>query len=253
MNASIDLPYCGRPPAPEDLHLAWNMDWRLWLGLAVFAGAIVFVHRRKTFVLGWLALVVAFVSPLCALTVSLFAARSVHHMWLVVLAAPLLGIALPWLGKKIASAGSLIALLVLLGLWHVPAIYSLAWSSHGIYWLLQAGLLLSATMFWSRIFHVLNDAHQPVANELLGALAQIAALVGFMGLIGAVLTFAPQVLFVEHGLAPLFYGLEPLEDQQLAGLLMWVPGFVPLIGVAAYLAVREWKRAAVQRSEVAAP
>lgn len=244
-------PYCGLPPAPTDLAAAWNGDWRLLLALAVLACAVVLSPRRRLFVAGWLTLVVAFVSPLCALTVALFAARSVHHLLLLTVAAPLLGAALPRLGQRVSSGMALLATAVALALWHVPVVYSWAWQSHGAYAFMQVALLLPATLFWAAVFIPLARQQALHASTIVGALAQIAALAGVMGLIGAVLTFAPDALYVEHGLAPLAYGLQPLEDQQLGGLLMWAPGLLPLALIAAALLRQAWLRAA-HASEVVA-
>lgn len=245
-------PYCGLPPAPADLMSAWNGDWRLLLALAVLACAVVWAQQRKLFVAGWLALVVAFVSPLCALTVALFAARSVHHLLLLTVVAPLLGTALPQLGRRVPSSMALLATVVALALWHVPAVYSWAWQSHGAYALMQVALLLPATLFWAALVGALAGRQPLQTSAIVGVLAQIAALAGVMGLIGAVLTFAPDVLYVEHGLAPLAYGLDPLEDQQLGGLLMWAPGLLPLAWISAAFLRRAWRHAA-GHTEVAAP
>lgn len=247
-----DAPYCGVAPTPLDWYLAWNGDWRLLLALAVCGGAVVWAQRRTCFALGWLALVLAFVSPLCALTVALFAARSLHHLLLLTVAAPLLGAAWPQCRRWLASGRALLLTVVVLALWHVPQVYSWAWQSHVVYWGMQVALLLPAVVLWS---HWLAARTQPQAvrsEALVGAVAQMAALAGVMGLIGAVLTFAPQPLYAEHGLAALAYGLQPLQDQQLGGLLMWVPGLLPLAFMAGSVLYQAWQ-GAVRGAEVAAP
>lgn len=53
-----------------------------------------------------------------------------------------------------------------------------------------------------------------------------------MGFLGALLVFASGPLFATHFMTTQAFGLTPLEDQQLAGLLMWVPAFLPYAGVA---------------------
>lgn len=242
MNTAGVMPtYCGLPPVPADLPVAWNGDWRLLVALAVLALAVRLTPRRGLFAAGWLALVVAFVSPLCALTVALFSARAVHHLLLLTVAAPLLGAAFVQLERHVASGVALIAVMVVLALWHVPAIYAQVWHSELWYWGMQLALLLPAAAFWSRTFAVLKGPRS--SAEVLTSLAQMGALAGVMGLIGAVLTFAPQVLYPEHALAGLAYGLQPLEDQQLAGLLMWVPGFGPLAVIAAFTLRSAWRQA----------
>ena len=51
-----------------------------------------------------------------------------------------------------------------------------------------------------------------------------------MSLLGAVLTFAPSPLYAPHLLTTAAWGLRPLDDQQLGGVLMWVPAGVIFTG-----------------------
>lgn len=245
--AFITSTYCGLPPTPADVASAWNTDWRLWLALAVLATAVRWSQQRWLFAAGWGALFVAFVSPLCALTVALLTARTVHHLVVLTVAAPLLGAACVRLGQRVSSGAALVAVMTALGLWHVPAVYSLAWQSQAWYWGLQLALLVPATVFWARIFGVLKAGHAAPSGAVLGAIAQIVVLAAVMGLTGAILTFAPAPLYLEHGLSGLAFGLQPLQDQQLAGLLMWVPGFLPLAAIAGMALGSAWKQAAPPR------
>jgi len=57
-----------------------------------------------------------------------------------------------------------------------------------------------------------------------------------MGLLGALIVFAPRPLYVVHLASTTAWGLSPLADQQLAGLLMWVPATLPYLGVVLWLA-----------------
>ena len=75
-----------------------------------------------------------------------------------------------------------------------------------------------------------------------------------MGLLGALLVFAPNPLYVPHLGTTMGFGLLPLEDQQLAGLIMWVPSALPyLVGgvvlVAAWLARSERQSAGGERRQ----
>jgi putative membrane protein len=57
-----------------------------------------------------------------------------------------------------------------------------------------------------------------------------------MGLLGALIVFAPGPLYLVHLASTASWGLSPLADQQLAGLLMWVPASLPYLGVGLWLA-----------------
>jgi putative membrane protein len=176
---------------------------------------------------------VAFVSPLCALSSALFSARVVHHVLLVAMAAPLLALALqPRLPAAIAPAFATSA--VVLWAWHHPMAYDLALSNIAVYWLMQLSLLGSAIWFWNVVFAARNA---PVERVVF-----VVASFAQMGMLGAILTFAPAQLYAIHAFAPFDWGLTPLRDQQLGGLIMWVPAGVPYAIAAIGLARRSWAR-----------
>jgi Cytochrome c oxidase caa3 assembly factor (Caa3_CtaG) len=102
------IPYCGPPPSPGSLWLSWNLDPVLIGGLVAVLGLYVLgdlrlqragrglgARQRAAFHSGWLITALALVSPLCALSVSLFAARVGQHMILTLLAAPLVAAGRP--------------------------------------------------------------------------------------------------------------------------------------------------------------
>jgi putative membrane protein len=61
-------------------------------------------------------------------------------------------------------------------------------------------------------------------------------------MLGALLTFAREPLYAVHAVAPLEWGLTPLADQQLGGLLMWVPAGLPYAIAAILVARGGWSR-----------
>ena len=66
-----------------------------------------------------------------------------------------------------------------------------------------------------------------------------------MGLLGALIVFAPRPLYPVHLASTTAWGLTPLADQQLAGLLMWVPAMLPYVGVGLWLA---WSSLRLERA-----
>lgn len=230
------IPYCGSAPSPGEWLARWNFDPPL---LAAFACAVLAWHltvfRRERaglapFLGGMAVLVLLFVSPLCALTSALFAARTAHHALLIAAAAPLLAWSLPerkvW--RKLPLPAWTVLGAAVLWAWHVPALYSAALSHDLVYWLMQASLLGSAVAFWSAI----RQAGLPAAvAALLATMVQ-------MGLLGAILTFATVPLYAPHFLSAPAWGYTPLEDQQLAGLVMWAPAAALYLAAALTIAGR---------------
>lgn len=173
--------------------------------------------------IGIAVLAFAFVSPLCALSAGLFAARSVHHLVIVFAAAPLLAPALRnW---RVPLVPAFLCHLGVFWLWHLPAAYGIALSSDLAYWFGQIALIGSAVLLWRALS---DDEAAPTS-----VFFTIAAMVMQMGMLGALLTFAPRALYAPHYLTTQVYGLGVLADQQLAGLLMWLAS-LPLTLLAAW-------------------
>jgi putative membrane protein len=248
------IPYCGPAAVPAGFWAAWNLD--PWL-LAALGGLIAVHiaayghrcrtsggHNHSTFAAAWLVLVVAFVSPLCALSVALFSARVVHHLLLVGLAAPLLVIAWRGLFARLVSGRRLVPMaalhVALFWFWHAPAPYAAALASVGTYWAMELSLFLSALLFWTAALDR-RASTAAFAPAVIGVMAQ-------MGVIGALLVFAAQPLYAAHEATTWPWGLTPLADQQLAGLIMWVPGAVPYLVL---LLVRVGRLLARQEAELA--
>ena len=229
-------PYCGTAPGPAELLGRWNLDPLL---LAALAAAALAWHlsagrtqpeRRKWFA-GALALaVLLFISPFCALTSALFSARVVHHVLLTAAGALMLVLSLPRSHTRVPGALAFWTAVqaLIFWAWHSPDLYALALSNDAIYWLMQTSLLGSAFGFWA----ALRSSSEPAAvASLLATMVQ-------MGLLGALITFAGSPLYAPHFASTLQWGLEPLEDQQLAGLIMWAPAAAVYLAAALVIAGR---------------
>lgn len=223
------IPYCGPGAVPSDLWSRLNFDTVLLVALAVLtAGLIVMTRddpRRRWLGLGAvLTLVIGFISPLCALSSALFTARTVHHVLLAAVAAPLLAWALVPLQRRRGSARiiGVFGFAALFWGWHTPAAYEWALSNDVAYWAMQLSLLITATVFWMSV---------RVSSGPAAVLALLITMVQ-TGLLGALLVFMPNAIYAPHLLTTSAWGLSPLEDQQLAGLIMWAPAAGVYLGAA---------------------
>lgn len=221
----LDGIYCGVPPVPEEILSRWNFDPVLLVGLL---GLALVVRKEWAGLAAVAVLALVFVSPLCALSSALFSARVVHHVALTAVAAPLLAVWRPARGYG-SPALPLLILTAVFWCWHLPALYDAALSNMGLYWAMQATLLGSAVWFWRVVFAPGQTLVQVIASGIL--------LFAQMGLLGALLTFAPEPLYAAHAAAPFSWGFTPLGDQQLGGLIMWVPAAAP-VALAAFMAAR---------------
>lgn len=261
------------PVRPDALWRTWNLDlivvgplliasWlygrgvlRLWRR-AGWGRGIHFAHATA-FLAGSFAVVLALVSPLDRLAGTLLSAHMAQHALLVAVAPPLLllgrpGPALAWglpggIAKSFgparvfrflagalarASRPGIAALLhgLVLWLWHIPFLFDAAIGREWLHILEHATFFGTALLFWRSLFLAFERK-----LAVGGALSAAFATLMHGGFMGALITFAPQPLYTSYQERPLLWGMSALEDQQFAGLLMWVPmGFVYL---AACLAI----------------
>jgi cytochrome c oxidase assembly factor CtaG len=201
-------------------------------------------QRAFLYTSGWFVLAAALVSPLHQLGERSFAAHMFEHELLMLAAAPLFVLARPmpivlWtfssgarrtLGQLAASGPLLrfwryttspvVATLLqaaVLWLWHAPALFDRALASEGWHAAQHVSFLVVGLFFWSAM--LARTTTPGVAVLCLFATSLVS------GALGALMAFAASpwyARYAELGLAP--FDLTPTEDQQLAGLLMWIPG-----------------------------
>jgi putative membrane protein len=164
-------------------------------------------------------------------------AHALHHPSLRLLSHPLAGLAI-FVG--------------VLALVHLPAVYDAALRSPGLHAVEHAGLLWSAIALWAPIVGADPLPHRSGAVMRVGVL--IAAMTA-MSVLGAILAALPQAAYPAYA-APAAYGLgqDPLQDQALAGGVMWIGGMVvvlPTLLVLAWSALRAEERAQRVRDRLA--
>ena len=155
---ATQLPYCGTPPLPGALLTRFNLDPLLIAALLVALLLLLRVaanpKARRYAACGWGICAFAFVSPLCALSVALFAARVAQHMLLILAAAPLIALALPSGSerhgrRRVWSACS--GFFIALWFWHMPGPYGATFASVACYWAMHVTLFGSAIWLWREL------------------------------------------------------------------------------------------------------
>lgn len=217
---TIWLPYCGAAPLPDEWLARWNLDTVLLLILAAASvllarhrGVSPLRHRCGQAAIALTALL--FVSPFCALGSALFSARAVHHVLLATVLGPLLSEAFGLHRHRLPGSLTLATALqaLVFWFWHVPAVYGAALSSDAVFWAMQLTITGTAAFWYAR----LRSASAGAATiALLATMVQ-------MGVLGALLLFAGSAFYAPHYLTTAAWGFSPLEDQQIAGLIMWAP------------------------------
>lgn len=275
----------GADPSPHEPWLAWSWDpWvvvpvavagilyavglsRLWSNAR--AGAGIRRWQAACFGAGWLVLALSLVSPVDALGEVLFWVHMVQHELLILVAAPLLVLAAPeaallwavparwrrrcaglarrsWLRTTWRTlTNPLWAWAIhaaLLWGWHVPPLFEASLRSGLVHTLQHGSFFGSGLLFW---IAVLRSEHGRWGHGVAALLVFTTAL--HASALGALLTFAGFVWYTPYVATAPEWGLTALEDQQLGGLIMWMPaGIVYLAAGLALVAL--WLRESERRS-----
>jgi putative membrane protein len=244
----------------------WIVAPLLAVGVPYLFGA--WVLRRRTaigrstrnrsalaFGVGWLTLAGALVSPLHWLGEHLFTFHMIEHEIVMAVSAPLLVAARPigtmlWAlprrarvaaGRLLRRRGIVTAwdwlssggnATVLHGIaiwaWHAPLLFDAAVTDVAMHRLQHLSFLLTAVLFWWSVLYRSNPG--VAAWHLFVTMMHTSIL-------GALMALAPKVLYQAQTATALQWGLTPLQDQQLAGLIMWIPAGTVYAGAAMALTV----------------
>jgi putative membrane protein len=223
---------------------------RLWR--AAGRGHGISLSAAAAFSAGWLSLVISLIGPFHELSESLFSAHMTQHEILMLISAPLIVLgrpqiaamwALPRARRSIVASvtnahqfvvvwrfisGSFVAFLIhaaALWIWHIPALFDATLESDWIHALQHASFFGTALLFWWAIVNSRIDWKSSFVGVLFLFLTSLHS-----GILGAFLTFTHQIWYPVYLNSTGEYGLTPLEDQQLGGLIMWVPAGLVYIG-----------------------
>lgn len=236
------------------LYLSGTM--RLWHRAGIGHG--VRVWQAACFAFGWLLLVFALVAPLHWLGERLFFAHMIEHEILMAVAAPLIVVGNPvtmlWamslgLRRSIGGFGQvkavarswawltnpLVATLLhgtAVWLWHAPVFYEAALANPWIHWLQHLSFFITALLFWRALLQGRERSYGVAVFYLF-----VTSL--HTGFLGILLSLMKHIVYPAQTSRAVEWGFTPLEDQQLAGLFMWIPAGI-VYAVAALILAGLW-------------
>ena len=256
----------------EQTSIWWSVD--LWSALLLIALAGCYVRGRRTgrlrariwrgsgavmFWAGWSFLLFALGPPVDPLGGLLFSMHMVQHEILMLIAAPLLVLSrpsgyllwgLPTVARRafarlnrsprlrsgghwlVSPQGAWIVHAVALWAWHVPVLFNASLTNDAVHMLQHLSFFVSALLFWSALLLSRNPVRNAVAIIYLFTTAMHS------GLLGALLTFSPAAWYAPYQATTALFDLTPLEDQQLGGLIMWVPSSLVFLAAGLVLGAR---------------
>jgi putative membrane protein len=263
--------HAGELLEPHDLWSAWQFTPGVVIPLALTA--LLYVRgarlsrgisscRAALFWSGWIVLTLSLVSPLHSLGEVLFSAHMVQHELLILAAAPLLVLSRPlvpllwglpfewrrtagrwskvwavertWRGLTAPSAAWLLHA-VALWAWHAPGMFQATLTSEWAHTAQHLSFLGTALLFWWSLFYT-HGRLSYGASFLYVFTTSVHT-----SILGALLTFAPSLWYPAYGERTAAWGISPLADQQIGGLVMWIPAGIVYLGLGLLLFAR-WLR-----------
>jgi cytochrome c oxidase assembly factor CtaG len=189
--------------------------------------------RLALFAAGILTILVALVSPLDSLGDQLMVMHMVQHMLLLDIAPILLILGLTKVllrpvTKRLTTverragflahpAFAVIAYITVLWVWHVPAIYDQAQGNSVVHGLEHLCFFSAGLLYW---WHVLSPIRSRMRLGGMGPVLYMTSAKLGVGLLGVAIAFAPRVIYPFYANKPHYWGLTPLQDQSMAGLVM---------------------------------
>jgi putative membrane protein len=268
-------------PGHDQPALHWNFEAWVTVTLAIAALAYINGWRRMRgraigrvealyFSAGIVSLILALQSPIDTLGGELFSAHMVQHLTLMLIAAPLLVMARPLIaflwamprglrrrfgrwwsgtpGKLFAVLNSPLSIWIcfcgLFVFWHIPGPYVWALRHEPVHVFEHLCFFVSAFAFWSVVIEPSGRRRLDYGATLLF----VATAAVLSGLPGALMVLTERPFYPIHAAGAARWGLSPIEDQQLAGLIMWIPAGFAYVTAIMVLFV-QWLRAAERRSQ----
>ena len=148
--------------------------------------------------------------------------------------------------RATSPASCYVAFNVTLVAWHLPPLYDRAMAVHGVHVVQHLCFLVASTLLWWPFLSSLPELPRPTyPKQMLYSVLLMLP----MSIVGMFLTYADRVLYPAYEAAPRIWGISPLEDQRLGGLIMWIPGNLIVMAVFSVVFFR-W--AAIQSADDAA-
>lgn len=219
------------------------------------------IPRPALFASGLVVLFASLNGPLHDLSDEyLFSAHMVQHLLLTMLVPPLLIAGTPAellrpalrvkgvlaIAQRLTTATTTFVIFSLtLTAWHLPPLYNLAMAHHPAHIVQHICFLVASTLMWWPLLSPLPELPRlSYPKQMLYTVLLTLP----MTVISIFITYAEHILYPAYQSAPRIWGLSPLEDQRLGGLIMWIPGGLIFIGV---LTVIFFRWAAASRDDTA--
>ena len=179
--------------------------------------------QRASFVGGLLVMFLSLNGPLHDLSdYYLFSAHMVQHLTLTLIVPALRVRRVAWIARGVTGPrGAFVIFNVVIAAWHIPELYNTAMAYHPLHIVQHLCFLAGATIMWWPLMSPLPELPRlAYPGQMLYCFLMTIP----MSIVAIYVALADHVLYPAYSAAPRLWGLSPLADQQLGGLIMWVPG-----------------------------
>jgi len=235
----------------------WTIHWSTVIGLAALGGAYLWGARvlgaralaagteppvlrrgqRVAFFAGLLVIFFSLNGPLHDLSDTyLFSAHMVQHLLLALAVPPLLLCGTPgWMLRPFLANARIAAIAraitrptrcfiifnVVISLWHLPPLYNTAMAYHPIHIVQHLTLMVASVLMW---WPFLSPLPELPRLSYPGQMLYCFLMVIPMSIVSIYIAMADHVLYPAYSVAPRVWDITPMSDQQIGGLIMWIPG-----------------------------
>jgi putative membrane protein len=236
---------------------SWTVHWSTVIGLAALGGVYLWGarrlqaravaagteppvlrrHHRVAFFSGLLVIFLSLNGPLHDLSDTyLFSAHMVQHLLLSLAVPPLLLVGTPgWLLRPFLENGRIATIAraitrptrcfiifnVVIAAWHLPPLYNTAMAYHPIHIVQHRTFLAASVIMW---WPFLSPLPELPRLSYPGQMLYCFLMVIPMSIVAIYIAMADHILYPAYSLAPRVWDITPMSDQQIGGLIMWVPG-----------------------------
>jgi len=242
------------PLEPPDAWIVWDVYPSIVLGVAGFILAYVLLAgplRRRwnlspvgptvgewfRFLFSMFVVFFSLQGPLHELSdYYLFSGHMVQHLLITLLFPPMFILGIPgWMWKPLVKIGwvarvgralthpvvAFVLSTFVLYFWHIPTMYDWALADHNVHIVEHLGFMSSAVIMWWPVWSRIEEIPPLTSGYRMVYLFLLT--IPMKGL-GALITVSDYVVYRGYATAPRVFGLDPLVDQRLGGVIMWMPG-----------------------------
>ena len=237
-------------PVAQIEWVSWSIHWSTVIGIAALGalylwrarvgaatGATVTGLQKLSFFAGLFVMFASLNGPLHDLSdYFLFSAHMVQHLLLTLLLPPLLIAGTPgWMLRPLLRYTPIMAVAkfvtgpimcftifnLVIAIWHIPLFYNAAMDNHNIHILEHLMFMAAAVLMWWPFMSPLPELPRlSYPGQMLYCFLTSIP----MSVVAVYITMADRLLYPAYAIAPRIWGITPTADQQIGGLIMWIPG-----------------------------